>query len=433
MTEVRNLTLPVVVLATAFAMQLRPAAADEVSGLIIPRDDNGMYVRNHAGQFEITWTDMTKVALVANTRLFSGLQKERLDYRIHSSKEIVSFPIPEGPITAIRLIRGGQQLERALHEASKEKWIAEFGLRLYFNRKPDNEQLPSENDLRFIGTWDPSSNPRSLSINGTKYEISLKKGGQTDALLFNMLTVRDCKPFINRATVIGQRKGDILIADEIHVLPIGDQAAADDPNKLRYLFIGDSISGNYDKELRERLGEHFNLHHPPTNCGPSGKGASSIVQWLGAYDQPGRHWDVISFNHGHWDAKNDKATYQANLEKIIEQLKKTGAKLIWVTTCPVPHGYPAAGDLPANGKAPGRTAGVMKNFLNPWALEVVRRHPEISICDQWQFVKSGEAELYKDWWNGMNVHFGGDPANALGRFLGDHVAKVAGVALESEE
>jgi acyl-CoA thioesterase-1 len=158
-----------------------------------------------------------------------------------------------------------------------------------------------------------------------------------------------------------------VIADEIHLHPIGDQAAQDDPKFPRYLFIGDSISGNYSAGLKNALEGRFNLHHPPTNCGPAGNGAKNIVNWLGAYDQPGRHWDVISFNHGHWDAGNDKAAYQRNLEKIIGELKKTGAKLIWVTTCPVPNGYDPAGALNERGKAPGRTAGVMENHLNPWA------------------------------------------------------------------
>jgi len=224
--------------------------------------------------------------------------------------------------------------------------------------------------------------------------------------------------------VLGHQKGDVLIADEIHLQPIGDQAALDDPKKPRYLFIGDSISGNYDRGLRAALDDKFNLHHPPTNCGPSAYGAKNIVNWLGAYDQPGRHWDIISFNHGHWDAKNDKETYQASLEKVITQLKNTKAKLIWVTTCPVPNGAPAAGDLVANGKAPGRTAGVMKKYLNPWALEVMKRHPEISICDQWQFVRDNKTKLYKDWWDGNNVHFKGAQADALGELLGKHLEKV---------
>ena len=133
---------------------------------------------------------------------------------------------------------------------------------------------------------------------------------------------------------------------------------------------------------------------------------------------------IVSFNFGHWDAGNDKNTYQANLESVIKELHKTGAKLIWVTTCPVPRGFPPAGDLTSQGRAPRRTAGVMKKYLNPWAREVVTRHPEITVCDQWQFVKDHQDGLYKKWWHGKNVHFGGDQASELGRLLADHVKKV---------
>ena len=163
-----------------------------------------------------------------------------------------------------------------------------------------------------------------------------------------------------------------------------------------------------------------NYHHPPTNCGPSGKGKGQIHNWLGAYERKGRQWDVISFNFGHWDAGNTKAKYQENLEAVITQLEKTGAKLIWVTTCPVPNGYGPAGAL-KDGKATGRTAGVMKKYLNPWALEVVKKHPRIIICDQWQFVKKHENDIYKEWWAGKNVHFGGEAADALGKMLAEKV------------
>ena len=396
-------------------------AETEISGLIIPRDNDGMYVRNKEGQFEVLWTINTKVALVANTRQFRDWKADRLEYSIHSSKEIVTFPIPKGPITGVKTSRDRKQLENTLREARDEKWFSEHGLKLYFNQKPEKEQLGTMDDPRFIGTWDPTTKPRTLSIKGNNYEISMKKGGQTEALLYNLLSVKDCKPFINKATVHGRRKGDVFIADEIHLQPIGDQVALDDPKLPRYLFIGDSISGNYDKGLRAALAGKFNLHHPPTNCGPSSKGAKNIVNWLGAYDQPGRHWDVISFNHGHWDSKNDKATYQANLERVIAELKKTKAKLIWVTTCPVPLGFGKAGALDVNGKAPGRTAGVMRTYLNPWAAEVMARHPEITVCDQWQFVKDNAGGLYTDWWAGQNVHFSREPADALGQFLGEHV------------
>ena len=418
-------TLILILSLTSWANPLAFSQSEtEVSGLIIPRDNDGMYVRNEEGQFEVNWTSKTKVALVVGTRLLGGLKGDRLTYKIHSSKEVVTYPVPKGPVTGIKTTRGGKILQRDLQAAEKEKWLSERGLKLYFNQKPGKEQLGRPDDPRFIGTWDPTTKPRTLSIKGNKYEISMKKGGQTKALLYNLLSVKDCKPFINKATVLGQQKGDVLIADEIHLQPIGNQAALDDPKLPRYLFIGDSISGNYDKGLRAALGGKFNLHHPPTNCGPSGKGKNSIVEWLGAHQQKGRHWDVISFNFGHWDAGNDKKTYQENLEAVIAQLKKTKAKLIWVTTCPVPKGYLPAGNLSQDGKAPKRTSGVMEKYLNPWALEVMKSHRQITICDQWQFVKDNETKLHKDWWAGKNVHFKGAPADALGELLGQHVEKV---------
>ena len=341
-------------------------------------------------------------------------------YRVHSSSEVIDFKLPAGSITGVVKVRGGKDLETALAEAREEKWIAERGLELWFGEAREG-QLPTEADPRFVGRWDPGTRPRTLAIGGEKYEISLKKGGQSSALLFNVLEVGSCKPFTNRATVIGKKRGDVIVADEIRITPVGDQAALDDPDLPRYLFIGDSISGNYGQGLRAALKGKFNLHHPPTNCGPVSKGRAEIVEWLGAYEKMGRHWDVISFNFGHWDAGNDRASYRRDLEAVIAELKKTGAKLIWVTTCPVPKGMPPAGELTADGKAPGRSSGVMEKYLNPWAAEVIAGHPEISTCDQWKFVKENEGGLYDEWWGGTNVHFRGEAAAALGRVLAAEV------------
>jgi hypothetical protein len=58
--------------------------------------------------------------------------------------------------------------------------------------------------------------------------------------------------------------------------------------------------------------------------------------------------------------------------------------------------------------------------------EVMARHPEIAICDQWRFVKNNEGGLYTEWWAGNNVHFSGEPAAALGRFLAETVLEVTG-------
>ena len=396
-----------------------------VSGLVVPGKEMNLALRTRAGQFEFKSNTRTRVALKINTRLLRRLKGGVLSFNVHSSKQVLTYQVPKGPVTGIVALRGPRQVANALATARREKWIPERGLRLEFGQSVVTGQLPTSEDPRFIGTWNPASTPRTLTIGANAYEISLKKGGQTTALLYGLITAADCHPFLNRATVIGTRRSDVIVADEIHVEPLGDQAALDEPDVPRYLFIGDSISGNYSRGLRDALKGKFNLHHPPTNCGPSGKGKRDIVEWLGGYNQPRRGWNVISFNFGHWDAGNDRKTYQANIEAVIIELEKTNAKLIWVTTCPVPTGFRPAGNLTARGKAPRRTAGVMRKYLNPWAMEVIARHPAITVCDHWQFVHDHRSDLFLQWWKGKNVHFRGKQAAALGRHLAAHVLKVA--------
>jgi hypothetical protein len=166
----------------AAAQQKNEDGSVTVSGLIIPRDDDGMYVRNSEGQFEIEWSAKADVALEVNTRLFAGLEGDVLRYKVHSSKQMIDFALPAGPITGIVTVRAGRHLETALKEANEEQWIAERGLEVYFNQQPESEQLPTPADPRFVGVWDPATKPRTLSINDKKYEVSLKKGGQSNAL-----------------------------------------------------------------------------------------------------------------------------------------------------------------------------------------------------------------------------------------------------------
>ena len=138
-----------------------------VEGLIIPRDNEGMYVRNPDGQFEVQWSKGTKVALEVNTRLFKGLKGNVLHYQVHSSKEIIRFTLPKGPVTGIVGVRSKGQLEKRLKEAHEENWIGEYGLRLFFGKNRP-QQIASPDDLRFIGLWDSASKPRALTILGKK-------------------------------------------------------------------------------------------------------------------------------------------------------------------------------------------------------------------------------------------------------------------------
>jgi len=84
-------------------------------------------------------------------------------------------------------------------------------------------------------------------------------------------------------------------------------------------------------------------------------GLAGLPKWL----KPERgHWDVIHFNWGLWDlcyrhpesknqGRRDKVRgivthniedYVANLDKLVTELEKTGATLVFATTTPVPEG-----------------------------------------------------------------------------------------------
>jgi len=118
----------------------------------------------------------------------------------------------------------------------------------------------------------------------------------------------------------------------------------------RVLLIGDSISMGYTLDVRARLKEVANVHHPAENCGPTERGLARLDKWLGT-----NHWDVIHFNFGLHDLKylDDKGNYvepdkgkqvsppeiyRKNLRELVLRLQRTGAKLIFATTTPVPPG-----------------------------------------------------------------------------------------------
>ncbi len=123
-----------------------------------------------------------------------------------------------------------------------------------------------------------------------------------------------------------------------------------DPNLPNVLIIGDSISIGYTGYVRAQLKGKANVVHNPGNAAGTTRGREKLQEWLGD-----TKWDVIHFNWGLHDLKHvteagansndpndpqqaDLATYTANLKVLVEQLKATGAKLIFATTTPYPTG-----------------------------------------------------------------------------------------------
>jgi lysophospholipase L1-like esterase len=178
------------------------------------------------------------------------------------------------------------------------------------------------------------------------------------------------------------------------LMPITDQ-----PGLPRVLLIGDSISMDYTLPVRAHLRGRANIHHPPENCGDTGRGLRRLDPWLGS-----GHWDLIHFNFGLHDLKYLDAQgnyvpptqgrqvtpprqYEANLRELVVRLRKTGARLIYATTTPVP-----AGTL-------GRVAGDERAY-NAIARRVMAELG-VPVDDLDAFVTSRQAELQLP----RNVHF----------------------------
>jgi len=123
-----------------------------------------------------------------------------------------------------------------------------------------------------------------------------------------------------------------------------------EPEPANVLIIGDSISIGYFKPVQEMLKGRAIVEHNAGNAAHTGNGLAKLDEWLGD-----TKWDVIHFNHGLHDLKyigaNGKnATvetgkqqipidqYEKNLDEMVRRLKKTGAKLIFANTTPVPDG-----------------------------------------------------------------------------------------------
>ena len=117
--------------------------------------------------------------------------------------------------------------------------------------------------------------------------------------------------------------------------------------KPKILIIGDSISIGYTPYVKVFFSAKATISHSRGNAQHTGTGIEKIEEWLGV-----EQWDIIQFNWGLWDLcyrhpefkenrkrerMNDETDYTihkyaSNLKSIVSIIKKTSAKLIFVTT-----------------------------------------------------------------------------------------------------
>ncbi len=406
-----------------------PPTGDQVTnGVITPLDQEmrNFYIRNADGAIEVLLQKNVQIGLQSRVQK-GGFEARKVEFGMGEKKFVYKLP-------------KDLYIKRTFKDAQAVRNWEERGRRPILDGKlylePIADHLPSSDEPWISGKF-IRENGRfmDVQIGDAIYQVGTQ-GHDGQHRIMGLLGQKDIQPFVQQAFVHGKMKGDIFYASEVCLRMLEDSRSQDDPKLGRYLFIGDSISGNYDRALRTALKGKLNIYHPPTNCGPVRKGVENIVQWLGAYDQPGLGWDVISFNFGQWDSANTKSRYQEDLEKVIAELKKTKAKLIFVTTTPIPGGYPDPGEIGADEKATGRVQKTMERFINPWALEVMSRHPEIEICDQHTLIS--REKFYASWLakagfhkKGENnpfgdLHIGGLLGEPVGRQLARKVLDVLG-------
>ena len=119
-----------------------------------------------------------------------------------------------------------------------------------------------------------------------------------------------------------------------------DSAAIENIDLPRVLLLGDSITVGYTRAVREKLEQKAIVDRCAIGGGSTRDGLARLEACLGE-----KRWSVIHFNWGLNDLEREKdklrvptEQYQPNLEQLVKQLRKTGAKLIWATTTPVPSG-----------------------------------------------------------------------------------------------
>lgn len=175
---------------------------------------------------------------------------------------------------------------------------------------------------------------------------------------------------------------------------------ADDPKLPRVLLIGDSVSRGYTQAARKALKGKVNVHRAPANCGPTATGLKKLDVWLGD-----GNWDLIHFNFGIHDRRTKSGDYEKRLEEIVQRLKKTGAKVVWASSTPIPADWKEGPEMKAKLEE--------KNAI---AAKVMERNG-VEIDDLFTFITPHLAEVQ----NPKDVHFNGKGYDLLGKQVAEYI------------
>ncbi len=110
--------------------------------------------------------------------------------------------------------------------------------------------------------------------------------------------------------------------------------------KKRVMLLGDSVRMFYRAEVERKLGDEYEVWSPDENGRFAKYTLNTLRYWLPEFPEP----DVIHWNVGLWDVGVNYPEegcftgldeYIDTLRRILCQLRKTNAKIIFATTTPV--------------------------------------------------------------------------------------------------
>ena len=108
----------------------------------------------------------------------------------------------------------------------------------------------------------------------------------------------------------------------------------------KVLLLGDSIRLNYQPQVGEKLTGIAEVVGPADNCRFTKYTLWHIKIWVDELGKP----DIIHWNNGLWDVYRHNTDvgiftpleeYLCELKRILTELRKTEARIIWASTTPV--------------------------------------------------------------------------------------------------
>ena len=108
----------------------------------------------------------------------------------------------------------------------------------------------------------------------------------------------------------------------------------------KVLLLGDSIRLSYQALVGEKLGSRAEVVGPADNCRFTKYTLWYVNLWVDELGKP----DIIHWNNGLWDVYRHNILagiftpldeYLCELKRILTELRKTDAKIMWASTTPV--------------------------------------------------------------------------------------------------